>query len=153
MTILEAAQRQAVMAEAESWIGTPFHHQGRVKGRQGGVDCAMLLLEVFLAAGVVQAEPQARALSYSMQWHLHREEERYLKMIEIMGGRPVDMPQPGDVALWKMGRAYSHGAIALRWPCIIHAAAAPISACVLDNALASGLNLVRYPVKFFTAWH
>ena len=64
MTILESAQRQAVLAEAESWIGTPFHHQGQVKGRQGGVDCAMLLLEVFLAAGslrVAQASHVGRA--------------------------------------------------------------------------------------------
>ncbi len=33
MTIFEQAQRQAVLSLAESWIGTPFHHQGRIKGR------------------------------------------------------------------------------------------------------------------------
>src|SRR5208337_4686669 len=110
MTILESAQRQAVLAIAESWVGTPFHHQGRVKGRQGGVDCAMLLLEVFLSAGVIDAKLAKRRFSYS------------------------------------------HGAIVLLWPCIIHAAAAPIGACVLDNAYSSALNLNQYPVKFFTAW-
>jgi cell wall-associated NlpC family hydrolase len=31
--------RAAVVAEARSWLGTPFHHQGRVKA--AGVDCAM----------------------------------------------------------------------------------------------------------------
>jgi cell wall-associated NlpC family hydrolase len=160
MTILESAQRQAVLSEAESWIGTPFHHQGRAKGRQGGVDCAMLLLEVFLAAGVIKvgtgvsrgAGVSPAIPNYSQQWHLHREEERYLEMIRALGGREISNPLHGDLAVWKIGRAYSHGAIVLLWPCIIHAAAAPVSACILDNALLSALNLGRYPVKFFTAW-
>jgi cell wall-associated NlpC family hydrolase len=36
--------RAAVVREAESWIGTPFHHAARVKG--AGIDCLMLLAEV-----------------------------------------------------------------------------------------------------------
>ncbi len=155
MTILESAQRQAVLAEAESWIGTPFHHQGRVKGPQGGVDCAMLLLEVFLAAGVIKGGTGVSPAipGYSQQWHLHRAQERYLEMVRNLGGREIfALPLHGDIAVWKIGRAYSHGAIVLLWPCIIHAAAAPVGACVLDNALSSALNLDRYPVKFFSAW-
>ena len=163
MTILESGQRQAVLAEAESWIGTPFHHQGRVKGPQGGVDCAMLLLEVFQRAGVIRntdlgtenrkPKTENRLLNYSQQWHLHRGEERYLQMIQTLGGREINTtPLHGDIAVWKIGRAYSHAAIVILWPCIIHAAASPISACILDNALISALNLDRYPVKFLTAW-
>ena len=152
MTILEQAQRQAVLSVAESWIGTPFHHQGRAKGRQGGVDCAMLLLEVFLSAGVIDAKLAKQRFSYSQQWHLHREQERYLEMVRSLGGREITTPLHGDIAVWKIGRAYSHGAIVLLWPCIIHAAAAPVGACVLDNAYSSALNLNQYPVKFFTAW-
>src|SRR5262249_43477037 len=44
-------RRAAVVAEAESWIGTPFHHAARVKG--AGVDCLMLLAEVYERAGIV----------------------------------------------------------------------------------------------------
>src|SRR5260370_9302840 len=43
--------RAAVVQEAESWIGTPFHHAARVKG--AGVDCLMLLAEVYQHPGVV----------------------------------------------------------------------------------------------------
>jgi cell wall-associated NlpC family hydrolase len=158
MTILESAQRQAVLSEAESWIGTPFHHQGRVKGRQGGVDCAMFLLEVFTAAGVIKADggkwlAESGLLNYSQQWHLHHSQEKYLEMIQALGGHEIAAsPLHGDIAIWKMGRAYSHAAIVLLWPCIIHAAAAPIRCCILDNALLSVLNLGQYPVKFFSAW-
>ena len=42
--------REAVVTEAASWIGTPFHHAARVKG--AGVDCLMLLAEVYERAGV-----------------------------------------------------------------------------------------------------
>jgi cell wall-associated NlpC family hydrolase len=146
----ESAQRQAVISEAESWIGTPFHHQGRVKGRRGGVDCAMLLLEVFRGAGVITDD---RTIPYySQQWHLHRSDEKYLEMILAFGAREITTPQPGDLAIWKVGRAFSHGAIVVLWPEIIHAVVDPINACVRDNALRSTLNLTKYPVKFFTPW-
>lgn len=36
--------RLDVCREAESWVGTPFRHQGRMKGV--GVDCAGLVIEV-----------------------------------------------------------------------------------------------------------
>lgn len=45
------AQRQAVVAEAKTWIGTGFHHEARIKG--AGVDCAQLLIAVFSACGFV----------------------------------------------------------------------------------------------------
>jgi cell wall-associated NlpC family hydrolase len=39
-------------AIAQSWLGTPFQHQGRLKGI--GVDCIGLVLEVYREAGVLQ---------------------------------------------------------------------------------------------------
>lgn len=36
--------RQAIVEEAKTWLGTPFHHQGRVKG--AGCDCAGLVVGV-----------------------------------------------------------------------------------------------------------
>jgi cell wall-associated NlpC family hydrolase len=42
--------RDAIVREARSWIGTPFHHQGRVK--DVGVDCAGLIIGVAHALGL-----------------------------------------------------------------------------------------------------
>jgi hypothetical protein len=79
--------------------------------------------------------------------------EEYLQVVLALGAREIQtLPLHGDLAIFKIGRAYSHGAIVLLWPCIIHAAAAPVGACVLDSALSSPLNLNQYPVRFFTAW-
>lgn len=44
--------RKDIVAAARSMIGTPFHHQARVPGRDGGVDCIGLLVCVSRILGV-----------------------------------------------------------------------------------------------------
>ena len=114
-------RRAAVVAEAMTWLGTPFHHQGRVKG--GGVDCAMILAEVYERCGLVAP---VDAGYYPPDWHLHRDAERYLERLfalarEIAGPPLGPEPLPGDVAVFQFGRTFSHGAIVIDWPRLIHA--------------------------------
>lgn len=112
----ESRLRAAVVAEVETWIGTPFHHAARVKG--AGVDCLMLLAEVYELAGVA---PHIEPPFYVPDWHLHRGAERYMEGL-LRHARPVDGPPlPGDIALFRFGRTYSHGAIVAHWPRLIHA--------------------------------
>lgn len=110
------AQRAAVVEEARTWIGTPFHHAARVKG--AGVDCLMLLAEVYERAGVAgHVEPPF----YVPDWHLHRDAERYAEGL-LRYARPITAPpDPGDIALFRFGRTFSHGAIVVDWPRLIHA--------------------------------
>src|SRR5438270_4473454 len=115
MTTLDR-RREAVIREAESWIGTPFHHAARIKG--AGVDCLMLLAEIYERAGVV---PHIDPPFYVPDWHLHRDAERYLEGLachayEIAGPPQGAGPLPGDIALFRFGRTYSHGAVVIRWP-------------------------------------
>jgi cell wall-associated NlpC family hydrolase len=63
-----------VLKEARSWLGTPYHHMGRVKGV--GCDCLTLLAAVYHAAGVV---PEIEIPHYPPDWHLHRSAEPYLE--------------------------------------------------------------------------
>lgn len=106
MTELEA--RRAIAAEGLSWFEaeTPYHHHGRVKG--AGVDCAMLLAEVFHATGHV---PKLEPGFYAHDWHLHRSEEVFLAWVERHAKREVQTPGLGDVGLWHFGRTWSHGGI------------------------------------------
>ena len=106
-----------MVTEAESWIGTPFHHAARVKG--AGVDCLMLLAEVYERAGVAgHIDPPF----YVPDWHLHRDAERYMEGL-LRYARPLDDtgPLPGDIALFRFGRTFSHGAIVTGWPRLVHA--------------------------------
>ena len=59
------ALRQAVVAEALAWIGTPFHYAARVKG--AGVDCLMLLSDVHERAGIA---PHVEPPFYVPDWDI-----------------------------------------------------------------------------------
>jgi NlpC/P60 family putative phage cell wall peptidase len=109
-------QRSQVIAEAKSWLGTPYHHMGRVRG--GGTDCLMLLAEVFASAGII---PRVEVPFYSQDWHLHRDAERYLDGLVRYAREISGPPEPGDVAVFRFGRCFSHGAIVVSWPRLIHA--------------------------------
>lgn len=108
MTPREASERQRVVAEALSWFGTPYHHHGRVRGKRGGVDCAQLLLAVYGAVGLVDALDPG---FYPHDHHLHRSEELYIEWLQRAGAVEVQAPAMGDVALYRFGRTWSHGAI------------------------------------------
>lgn len=108
--------REAIMAEAKTWLGTPYHHLAGVKG--AGVDCAMLLVEVHKAVGLLPADFDPRP--YAPQWFLHRDEEKFVAHLLSCSKRTTD-PQPGDVALYRFGRTAAHGAILLEDDLLIHA--------------------------------
>ncbi|MBT9165863.1 MAG: hypothetical protein DDT25_00525 [Chloroflexi bacterium] len=104
-----------IVLEAKSWVGTPYHPGGRIKGV--GVDCAMLLAEVYERAGVV---PRIDPGTYPPDFGQHRGEERFKHWLE-KHGTLVEDPMPGDVALFRFGRCYSHGAIMIGGGQLVHA--------------------------------
>lgn len=109
-------RRAAVVAEAETWLRTRFHHAARIK--DVGVDCLMLLAEVYERAGITDhIDPPF----YVPDWHLHRDAEKYLEGLMRYAREIEGPPLPGDVAIFKYGRCFSHGAIVVRWPRVIHA--------------------------------
>jgi cell wall-associated NlpC family hydrolase len=108
--------RQNVVSEAITWLNTPYHHQANLKGV--GVDCVMLMIEVYKACGLMTDAVDPRPYSYD--WHMHRSEEVYLGGVEQLA-EPVATPAPGDIALFQFGRCVSHGAIVIEWPLVVHA--------------------------------
>lgn len=109
--------REEIVAEARTWLRTPYTHAANVKG--SGVDCAMLLVEVYREPrGPVAADYDPRP--YAQHWYLHHDEERYLAGI-MKHARQVVEPQPGDIALYRVGRCVSHGAIVIGEGLAIHA--------------------------------
>jgi hypothetical protein len=115
----EMRQRDLIDAVARSWISTPFHNHGEVKG--AGVDCATLLKRVFVEAGLVEDFDIGH---YSSQWFLHHSEERYLAWVSRFAHEiaAADVKH-GDVVLYHICKCYAHGAIVIKpgWPHIVHA--------------------------------
>lgn len=155
MDKIEQEQRERVVKIALSWQGTPYHHMGQVKG--GGVDCLTLLEGVFREALLI---PKITIPHYPQDWMHHRDAERYLEGLLKYAREIPGEPQPGDIPVWKMGRCYSHGAIVIKWPMILHAQAGR-NVTLEDAERATWLTHVGEntedmgkvrPVKFFSYW-
>jgi NlpC/P60 family putative phage cell wall peptidase len=87
----------AVIAEALSWVGTPYRHQGARKGV--GCDCLGLVLGVWRALyGAAPEMPGA----YAPDWAEAGEREILLDGARRhFGERPMDQMQPGDLLLFR----------------------------------------------------
>ena len=110
--------RARIIEEAHTWLGTPWRHAQCAKG--AGVDCAMLLCAVYHSVGIV---PWIDPRPYPPDWHLHRDRERIIEIMERYARRlqPDEVPQPGDIALYRYGRTASHSAIIESDEMAIHA--------------------------------
>ena len=146
MTEQERLEREAVVNEAKTWLGTPYHGNADIKGI--GVDCGMFPLRVFSNVGLIEFhDPRP----YPMQWPLHQSGERYLAIVLTYAHEIQETAVgPGDVVMFKFGKGWAHGAIVIDWPEIIHAN--PPGACRYDNVMQN-LSLRRMlPVRFFSVW-
>ncbi len=111
--------RSSIVAEARSWIGTPYRHQGSLKGV--GCDCLGLVRGVW--RGVIGAEPE-RAPPYARDWAEASGDEAFARaarahLVEI---DPVQF-LPGDVLLFRYAPRYpaKHAAIVTELEAMIHA--------------------------------
>jgi hypothetical protein len=65
--LAEDEARRRLVREARAWVGTPYHPGADLRGV--GVDCGMLLVRVFVDAGLGPAfDPRP----YPQDWHLQR---------------------------------------------------------------------------------
>ena len=111
--------REAIVAEAMSWLGTPYRHQASLKGT--GCDCLGLLRGVWRA--LYGVEPEAMP-GYTPDWAEARGEEtlaaaaaRHMTAID-----PGDA-RAGDVLLfrWRANLPAKHAAILISDDRFIHA--------------------------------
>jgi NlpC/P60 family putative phage cell wall peptidase len=94
--------RADVVAEARSWIGTPFHWQASLKGK--GCDCKGLVVGVARELGM----PEADNAFASIHDYGHAVPVRTLREgLAAMFDR-VSEPQPGDVLLLMMAGQPQH---------------------------------------------
>lgn len=106
--------RAAIVAEAESWLGTPFHWQQAAKG--AGCDCKGLVAGVARELGM----PEGQSIYAAMQAGMDGRVDTALlrKGMEDVMLR-TDDPKPGDVLLLRMANKPQHLAI-LTGPRVIH---------------------------------
>ncbi len=123
--------RTSIVAEARSWIGTPYRHQASLKGV--GCDCLGLVRGVWRA--VIGDEPE-RAPAYGRDWAEASGDEAFARaarthLIEIGPAQIL----PGDVLLFRYAPRYpaKHAAIVADAELMVHA---HDGACVSEVAIA-----------------
>lgn len=116
----EKRERAAVAAAVMSWCRTPFHHNARVKG--AGVDCVNLTYGALHEAGAIE---EVSIPAYAPDWMLHSDDDRLIdglkRYADEVAGPPERKPLPGDIVVWRVGRAFAHVALVTDWPTIVHA--------------------------------
>ncbi len=151
----EAAERAQVIAEAWSWVGTPYRDNAKIKGPVGCVDCAGLMIACYCDQGIVDPVGDIR---YHPHWHLHRERELYLEWIE---GRAVQVaaPTPGDLVIYRFGRTFSHTGVVVSATHLIHAntkdrmvAESELNQVELCWEANPGQPTRRRPMRYYDPW-
>lgn len=131
-----------IVRAARGWIGTAFHHQGRLKASgnsRGGVDCLGLLIGVAKELGLRDKQGEA------FLWQRDRVDYGHLPDADALHSalchslhtvEPKDWAE-GDVLLMQIDRAPQHLGILSYWPeggwGVIH-------------ALASARKVVEHPL-------
>lgn len=122
--------REAIVAEARSWIGTRYRHQASVKGV--GCDCLGLVRGVWRAC--VGAEPELPP-PYAPDWAEARGRDTLVEAAtRHLVAVPRDAFAAGDVLLFRYreGCVAKHAAIAVSREAMIHA---HDGACVCEVAI------------------
>ena len=113
--------RDAVVAEGRSWLGTQFHHQGRLKktlAHKGGVDCLGLLVGIAKALEI--REPNGRLLAQldETDYTLFPGGERLGRALDaaLMRKNADAALQPADIVLFRMRGVPQHVGIVTEGP-------------------------------------
>lgn len=131
--MITVVDREEVVAEAFSYLGTRYEKNGRVKG--AGVDCATILFCVWRDCGIIPPGEEGifsdpSIVPTGQDWFCHANEEKYMLRIlrhadKVLQGisYPNMQAKPGNIALTKAvgSRRWNHGGIVTCWPMVIHA--------------------------------
>lgn len=87
--------RADIIAEARRWLGTPFQHQGRMRGV--GCDCLGLVAGVALALGYIDQQPPA-------DYGRRPDGRRLAAALDTYLTCKQGAPEPGDIVLmtWRI---------------------------------------------------
>lgn len=112
-------RRSALLAEAQSWVGTPFMGNSASKGR--GVSCQKLAGALYAAVGCAQMDvpdaPMGRA-KYAEDSLVLPFMRGRSDFVEVSRGEPL---LPGDLVTFRIGRSVHHVGVMVLPGVFVHA--------------------------------
>ena len=109
--------RNDIIAEAASWLGTPYHHRASLKGV--GCDCLGLVRGIYRAL----YGPEPREVPAYPQYNDGSESERLIAGLEEHLLLTLPPGKPGDVLVFRLRAGFParHCAVLVEPKCFIHA--------------------------------
>lgn len=103
-------QANDIVAQARSWIGTPFHHQARLK--KVGCDCLGLIVGV-VDELELKDKNGVQLAAYDEVTYSKEPDGDYLiqKLVDVLAEIPPEEMRAGDLALFKVRENPQHLAI------------------------------------------
>ncbi len=148
---------QQIVAQARTWIGTRYHHQGRLKKSlrgPGGVDCIGLVVGVIEELGLQDGEGKLLSEHDEFNYSMYPEKGRLVKnMAKHLRQVPIEQMREGDVLLFKFFNDPQHVGLLTRYISggvgVIHCTSS--SGWVVEQPFSQGmLRMLTHVYRFKT---
>jgi len=111
---------EEIVAQARTWLGTRYHHQGRLKKSSsgpGGCDCLGLIIGVIDELGLQDGEGNALTNADEFNYSMYPERGRLVSSIgKHLRQVPIEQMAVGDVLLFKTFKDPQHVALLSQYP-------------------------------------
>lgn len=112
--------QQQIITQARTWLGTKYHHQGRLKKSargNGGVDCIGLVIGIIDEIGIQDGDGNSLVAADETNYSMHPENGRLVKSIQQhLREVPKDEMRVGDVLLFKTFKDPQHVGLLSEYP-------------------------------------
>jgi len=117
--------QQQIITQARTWLGTKYHHQGRLKKSSrgaGGVDCIGLVIGIIDELGIEDGNGNSLVDADETNYSMHPENGRLVKSIQQhLRQVPIEQMCVGDVLLFKTFKDPQHVGLLSEYPSGGHA--------------------------------
>lgn len=109
-----------IVGQARTWLGTKYHHQGRLKKSQrgpGGVDCLGLVIGVIDELGMQDGNGNALVHADEFNYSMYPERGRLVGSIsKHLRQVPVEQMRVGDLLLFRTFKDPQHVGLLTEYP-------------------------------------
>lgn len=111
---------EQIVAQARTWLGTKYHHQGRLKKSTrgpGGVDCLGLVIGVIDELGMQDGNGKALVHADEFNYSMYPERGRLVGSIsKHLRHVPVEQMRVGDLLLFRTFKDPQHVGLLTNYP-------------------------------------
>ncbi len=109
-----------IITQARTWIGTKYHHQGRLKKSAkgpGGCDCLGLVIGVIDELGMQDGDSNPLAAADEFNYSMYPEQGRLVRSIsQHLRSIPLEKRRVGDLLLFRTFKDPQHVGLMTEYP-------------------------------------